>query len=375
MNTVFVTGATGFIGSKLVEILLNRGYIVRGLSRRPTPTLPPGYSQSETNLWHHRNFSFISGDISDAKSLENAMKGCDYVFHLAAYAKNWAPNPETFAQMNIQGMKNVFDAAEMCGIRKIVWTSSIVTFGMTGPGVVQDESTPRFTEHCFTEYEETKYIAEKEALQRAKNGLPLVIANPTRVYGPGQLSEGNALAQLIDDYTHGRSPFLPNRGINIGNYGFVDDVAMGHVLALEKGRIGERYILGGENVSLRRFLEMIDEITGKSRIKIPLMQTGPLIFAWAQKKLAEYFGIYPRITPGWVRTFMVDWAFSCEKAKSELGYSPISLRDGLKTTLHWLTAISSKRSQTLVADVPAMLVDSPTLYSSPFADSHPSAAR
>ena len=361
MSTVFVTGATGFIGSKLVEILLNRGYIVRGLSRRPKPTLPPGYGRSETNLWQHRNFSFTPGDISDEKSLEAAMKGCDYVFHLAAYAKNWAPNPDTFTQMNIHGLRNVLDAAEKCRIRKIVWTSSIVTFGMTRLGVVQDESMPRFTEHCFTEYEETKYIAEKEALQRVKNGLPLVIVNPTRVYGPGQLSEGNALAQLIDDYTHGKAPFLPNRGINIGNYGFVDDVAMGHILALEKGKIGERYILGGENVSLKGFLEMIDGITGKKRIKIPLLKTGPLLFSWVQKKLAEIFGIYPRITPGWVRTFMVDWAYSCEKAKSELGYSPIPLRNGLKITLDWLSAIASNVPQTLITDAPAILVDSPAL--------------
>ena len=328
MRTAFVTGATGFIGSKLVKILLDHGYFVRGLSRR---------AASSKQIQANPNFQLVQGDITDPESLHRGMEGCDFVFHLAAYAKNWAPDPTIYTQMNVDAVRNVFQIAKEIQVKKIVWTSTIVTFGPTKPGEIRDESSsPRLLDTYFTEYERTKAIAEQEALRWAKDGLPLVIVNPTRVYGPGQLSEGNAVTQLMMDYVCGKAPFLPNRGVNIGNYGFVDDVALGHLLALEKGRIGERYILGGENVSLREFFELVDEVTGQKHWKLPLLKTGPILFSWIQEKRAQFFGSYPRITPGWVRTFLADWAYSCEKAKQELGYAPISLRQGLEITWNWI---------------------------------------
>lgn len=337
MSRIFLTGASGFLGSKLVEILLQHGHEVRGLSRREKPELPPGYEKPSDQLWDHPNFRFVRGDVIEEDSLRRAMQDCDRVFHLAAYARNWSPDKNTFFEQNILGMRNVFKIAREMGVRRIVWTSSVVSFGPSRAGEVRGESTaPRLVDTYFTEYERTKSLAEKEALRCVAEGLPLVIVNPTRVYGPGQLSEGNAVAQLIADYVNGKAPFLPNRGRNIGNYGFLDDVARGHLLAMEKGRIGERYILGGENISLRELYEFLDELTGKKRLKIPLLKFGPLIFGHIQLLLAKTLGIYPRITPGWVRTFMEDWAYSCEKAKSELGYTPLSLREGLEITLQWL---------------------------------------
>lgn len=343
MKTALVTGATGFIGSKLVEILLNRGFGVRGMSRN-APSPPQVSVNSATNFSH---FQFYQGSITDLDALRRAMDGVDYVFHLAAYAKNWAPFPETFTQMNVEGMRNVFQLALEFQVQRIVWTSSVVTFGPTKPGETRDENTfPRLTETFFTQYERTKFLAEREALDWVKTrNLPLVIVNPARVYGPGQLSEGNAVSQLLQDYIQGKAPFLPNRGVNVGNYGFVDDVALGHLLALEKGKIGERYILGGENVSLRGLFELVDEMTGKKHWKIPLLQYGPLMFSWLQLKRAELFGVYPRITPGWVRTFVTDWSYSCEKAKNELGYNPVTLRKGLEITLDWLQNSNKTHTQ------------------------------
>ena len=342
METVFVTGATGFIGSKLVEILLERGYFVRGFCRPRTLSNPPDREAILRKLENHPNFQFVYGDITDPESLRQGMQGCDFVFHLAAYAKNWSPDPAIYTHLNVDAMRSVFQIAKELQVRKIVWTSTIVTFGPTKPGEIRNESSsPRLRDTYFTEYEKTKAIAEQEALRWAKEGLPLVIVNPTRVYGPGLLSEGNAVAQLILDYVKGKAPFLPNRGINVGNYAFVDDVALGHLLALEKGRLGERYILGGENASLREFLKLVDEVSGKRHCKLPLLKIGPLLFSWVQEKRAKWFGVYPRITPGWVRTFMADWAYSCEKAKQELGYAPISLREGLEKTWNWLTESAS----------------------------------
>ena len=300
---VFVTGASGFIGTSLVRQLLAAGYKVRGMSRKP-PEFPPGFDGDRTDLWEHPNFEYFKGDITNLDSLRCGMAGCGYVIHLAGYAKNYSPNPQIFVKINVDGMRNVFTAARENLIKKVVWTSSIVTFGPTRKGEVGNETMPRITPKYLTEYEESKSIAEKEALKWAAEGLPLVIVNPTRVYGPGQLSEGNALAQLIDDYDCGRFPFLVNLGVNIGNYVLVDDAARGHLLALEKGRIGERYILGAENASLKQFFKMIEEVTGKRHFKIPLLTFWPMIIAWTLLLSAKLFGVYPRITPGWFLIFV-----------------------------------------------------------------------
>ncbi len=281
----------------------------------------------------------VRGDILDRDSLLRGMEGCSRVFHLAAYAKNWAPDFSTFYGMNVEGTRNVFDAARQQGVTRVVWTSSIVTFGPTPPGVVGDEIMPRTTPAYLTEYEETKAIAEQEALRRAADGFPVVIVNPTRVYGPGHLTEGNALARMIDDYDRGRVPVLLNRGVNVGNYVLVDNVVQGHLLAMDRGRIGERYILGGENATLKEFFRTIDRVSGKTHFQIPLPPLTALALAWLQKKRAEWFGVYPTITPGWVRTFLVNSAFRCDKAIRELGYRPTPLEEGLRITYEWLQRV------------------------------------
>jgi farnesol dehydrogenase len=329
----FVTGATGFIGTILVTKLLERGEKVRALSRCD-PSAPPG--SRDGRPWTDPNVEIVRGDITDRASLDRAMKGCRRVYHLAAYAKNWSPNPQTFYEMNVEGMRNVFDVAAAHRIERVVWTSTCVTFGPSQRDGFVDEATPRLTDHYYTEYEETKTIAEREAMARAASGFPVVIVNPTRVYGPGHLTEGNAVARLIDDYDRGKVPFLLNFGRNVGNWVFVDDVAEGHILAMQRGRIGHRYLLGGENASLKAFFRTVDAVSGKRHIQIPLKTVLPLLFAWFQKQRAYRTGVYPRITPGWVRTFARDWAVCCDKATRELGYTPTPLREGVRLTYAWL---------------------------------------
>ena len=336
---IFVTGATGFIGTRLVETLAERNLRVRALSRRDRVEPPPGFDRSRPGPLENELVELVRGDIMDRDSLLRGMEGCGRVFHLAAYAKNWAPDSNTFHRMNVEGMRNVFDAARQQGVTRVVWTSSIVTFGPTPAGVVGDETMPRMTPAYLTEYEETKAIAEQEALRQAAEGFPVVIVNPTRVYGPGHLTEGNSLARLIDDYDRGRVPVLLNRGVNVGNYVLVDDVVQGHLLAMERGRIGERYILGGENATLKEFFRTIDRVSGKRHLQIPMLHITPLVFAWLQKKRAEWFGVHPTITPGWVRTFLVDWAYRCDKAVRELGYRPTPLEEGVRITYEWLQCL------------------------------------
>lgn len=325
---VFVTGATGFIGTKLVQELVRRGCSVRALTR----------ASSRTDGLDGERVELVQGNILDPDSLRRGMEGCEQVYHLAAYAKNWARERKVFFEQNVNGTRHVLSAAKACGVKRLVATSSIVTLGPTAPGVVGNENMTRITQRFFTEYEESKTVAEQEILQWVARGLPAVIVNPTRVYGPGKLTEGNSVTLMIDQYTRGRLPVLVNGGVNVGNYAFVDDLVRGHVLAMEKGRIGERYILGGEGVSLKGFFQLVDEATGRRHWQVSLPPWAALAFGRFEKLKAEWFGIYPQITPGWAETFLADWAYSCAKAERELGYTITPLREGIRATCEWLRA-------------------------------------
>lgn len=343
-TTVLVTGASGFIGTLLVDRLLSRGYRVRALSRNEPPAPPPGLDTKWPDPLRHPDCEFVRGDILDRDALARAVRGCMHVYHVAAYAKNWARDPKIFYQLNVLGMHNVFDAAAAAGVEKIIWTSTCVTSGPSFDGRLIDESTPRSTPRFFTEYERTKTIAEHEAIERAAAGLPVVIVKPTRVYGPGRMTEGNSASRLIGDYSRGRMPFLLNFGRNVGNWAYVADVAEGHILAMERGRCGESYLLGGENATLRELFQMIDQVSGRRHLKIPLLFLIPMFSAWLMAMRARVLGIYPPITPGWVRTFCHDWPYSCDKAVSQLGYRITPLREGIDRTLRWLAMMAQTKS-------------------------------
>jgi farnesol dehydrogenase len=330
---VFVTGGTGFVGDRLVAALLARGRSVRGLAR-------PTSRRSATNTGQ---LEWATGDILDRDSLRRGLAGCTEVFHLAAYARNWAKDPSLFFRINVEGARNVFEAAAKAGVRRILYTSTVVVFGPTAPGVVGSEEMPRATPRFFTEYEESKAAAEKEALTLAARGLPIVAVHPTRVYGPGKMTEGNSVSLMIDQYDRGRFPVIPGRGENVGNYVLVDDLVEGHLLAMERGRVGERYILGGENSSLEGFLRLVDELTGRRHLQLGLPRPVALLYAGLEKRKAEWLGIYPRVTPGWVETFLADWAFTSAKAEKELGYRITPLRDGIRRTIDWLHGKRSRR--------------------------------
>ena len=325
-NTVFVTGSTGFIGTKLVNELVKRGNTVHALTR----------GTSNKDGLSHERIKLVTGDIQDRTSLQKGMEGCNQVYHLAAYAKNWSRDTSVFFKQNVEGMRNVFEVAKAAGVERVVFTSTIVAFGPTPAGVIGNEDMPRITQRYYTEYEETKTIAEKEALQYAASGFPVVIVNPTRVYGPGKLTEGNSVSLMIDMYDRGKVPVLLNGGNDVGNYVLVDDLVRGHILAMEKGRIGERYILGGENASLKQIFGMVDEVSGKKHFQMNLPPRIAYLYSGFEKKKAEWLGIYPQITPGWVETFLQDWVYSTAKAERELGHTIVPLKEGIRITYEWL---------------------------------------
>ncbi len=327
---VLVTGATGFIGRELTRFLSSQGYSIRALCR----------PKSDSAALSKDTVQVFRGDVLDSLSLKQAVLGCDYVLHLAAYAKNWSKDPRTSFEVNVTGTKNVLDASRKARVKKVVITSSCVTFGPSN-GTPTKESDER-TDGFFTKYERNKFDAEELVTDYVGEGLPVVIVNPTRVFGPGLLSEANSVTVMTQQYLKGKWRLILGDGSSVGNYASVEDVVRGHWLALRWGRPGEKYILGGENLSYNEFFDVLADISRKryQMIRVPVWTA--LAISNVEELRARWFGHYPLITPPWVKTFVSDWAFSSEKARSELGYTVTPFREALHNTVIWLNQISNK---------------------------------
>jgi farnesol dehydrogenase len=322
---IFITGATGFIGGRLAGKLASQGHQIVALVRSPHKASP---------LAQYSNITILQGSLSDTEALETGMQGAEEVYHLAAYASVWARD-DSFERVNVEGTIHVLNAALKKGVSRIVVTSTAGVIGPMVDGKAVSEQTERIVDF-FNDYERTKYEAELIVQDYAARGLHAVIVNPTRVFGPGPLNESNAVTKLIKQYAEGSWRFLPGDGQSAGNYVYVDDVVEGHLLAMQKGRPGERYLLGGTDVTYSEFFDTIGGIVGKKhqlyRIPLGLM----LGFGKLQMFLAEQFGKKPMITPSWVKKYLYQWRVSSAKAKEELGYQPISLESGIQKTIEWL---------------------------------------
>jgi nucleoside-diphosphate-sugar epimerase len=320
---IFITGGTGFIGQKLARKLADEGHQVVALIR----------SKGKAKDLQHDNISFVEGDLFNLGALEVGMHESDEVYHLAAFASVWAKD-DTFSRVNIDGTINILNAAKKKGVKKVLVTS---TAGVIGPAIdgPVNEDTPRQVDF-FTDYESTKYESELKIKEYVAEGQHVVIVNPTRVYGPGPLNVSNSVTKLIKQYTEGKWKFIPGDGMSTGNYVFVDDVINGHVLAMEKGRAGERYLLGGEDATYHELFDTIADIGGQKH-KLYKMPLGVLLaFGKIQLFLAKAVGRPPLITPGWVRKYLYKWSVSSQKAQRELGYEITPLRDGVQKTVDWV---------------------------------------
>lgn len=322
---IFLTGATGFIGKALARRLTELGWQVHALVRDP---------QKAGDL-RHPNLTLFKGDLDDRRSVEEAMDGCTRVFHLAAYARAWAPDPVVFEETNYVGGLNILEVALAQGVMRVVTTSTAGVFGHSRDGTPTTEESEG-EEHLMTTYERSKSKLEKAIGHYIAEGLQVVVVNPARVFGPGPLDQSNGETMVIQKYLQGRFRFLPGDGSSTGSYVNVDDVVNGHLLAMEKGRSGERYILGGENASFREFFDAIGRISGHPRrmfdFPIPLI----MAFARLQLFLANRFGRPPVLTPELVRKYVRRWDFSSEKAARELGYTFRPLEQSLRETIEWL---------------------------------------
>ncbi|SFP98295.1 SDR family oxidoreductase [Parafilimonas terrae] len=321
---IFITGATGYVGNNLAKKLAGDGNIIHALCR-----------DVNTPVLQHSNIKIFKGDITDVDSMDEAMQGCEQVYHLAAYARVWAKDASTFYRLNVAGAKNVFDAALKNNINNIVFTSTGGTLGPSGRRPVKEED--RRIGKPFTIYEATKTQAEELAKEYCnKYGLRIVTLNPPRIYGPGIITESNAVTRLVKLYMSGKWKIMPGDGKRTGSYVYIDDIVNGHILAMQKGRAGERYNLGGVNASYIEFFNLLAQITGGKHtlIKFPVWT---MMFAGNVIELySKLTGRPPLLTPPWIRKYYYNWDVDSSKAQRELGYSFISLEEGLKKTVEWL---------------------------------------
>jgi nucleoside-diphosphate-sugar epimerase len=321
----FLTGISGFIGLNLAKALAAGGHKVNAIIRR----------EVSTDLSDIPGLQLFKGDLQDINAMKQAMQGCEAVFHLAAYARPWSKDPGIFHRVNVEGAVNVFNAALESGVKKVVFTSSAATMSPSEGNKPSDESTPRKIP-LFNAYEVTKTEAENQAREFCSKGLPVVIVNPSRVYGPGPINPSNSITRMIAGYHKGTWRIIPGDGKMTGNYVFIDDVVYGHMMAAQKGRPGERYILGGENLTFDEFFQVLAKLTGKPRRMVHL----PLAFMMAAAKLMEWqvplTGLPPAITADFVKKYLNHWSLSSEKAVQELDYKVTPFEEGAGKTLEWI---------------------------------------
>ena len=332
---VLVTGATGFVGGNLARELWDRGYEVRALARPGSNTL----TTEGTGI--HR----VEGDILDRGSLDRAMERCEAVFHCAADYTFWSRQPMGVRRANVEGTVNVLERATAAGVERVVYTSTVSTVGIPKDGGLGDEGTPLTPQALHGHYKESKFEAEQETLKLAEKGVPVVVVNPTAPVGPWDVKP-TPTGKIILDFLRRKIPAYLATGMNLVD---VADVSAGHILALERGRNGERYILGNRNVTLKEMFAMLSNITGLSapRVRLPYWLVVSAGYAeqavsaglLRREPLIPVEGVIASRKPAWV---------SSQRAITELGLPQSPVEGALERAVDWFAAngyvVASKRA-------------------------------
>lgn len=320
-----LTGASGFVGSAVARVLAARGHRLR-LLVRPTSD--------------RRNLAGIDaelalGDITDAASLARAAAGCRYVMHVAADYRFWVPDPQAMLRANVDGTVAVMRAAQGAGVERIVYCSSIAALGRTDDGTPANETTPTIEADFIGTYKRSKFLAERAVMDLVRHEeLPAVVVNPAAPVGPRDIKP-TPTGKMIRDAAAGRVPAYIDTGLNLVH---VDDVAEGHVLALERGRIGERYILGGENLLLKDVLALVADVVGRKPPTIELPEAVVWPAALFMEGLARLTGITPMMTRDHLKMARKKMFFTSDKAIAELGYAPRPVRQAVEDAVAWFRA-------------------------------------
>jgi len=321
----FVTGGTGFVGGAVVRRLLAAGHTVRALVR-------PG---ANTRQLDGLPVERITGTLADTDSLRRGMAGSDWVFHVAALYSYWGHPWEEFYQTNVEGTRRVLAAAGEAGVRRIVYTSSIATLGLPRGDAPANEDTPVTLADKIGHYKRSKFLAEEVARDFARQGLPVVIVNPAAPVGVGD-HKPTPTGQMIVDFLQGRMFGYVDTGMNIVD---VEDVAAGHLLAAERGRVGERYILGGENLTLKQVLDLLAEVSGRPLVRQRIPHSVALAWAYVDVTLARLNPRHvPAATPDKVRLSRQKEYYDSSKAVRELGFAPTPAREALRKAVAWYRA-------------------------------------
>jgi dihydroflavonol-4-reductase len=320
----FVTGATGFVGSAVARALLAAGFGVRALSRRQS---------AKANL-DGLGVELVEGDMRDPAAVDAGVKGARYVFHVAADYRLWAPDPDEILRANVEGTRVVMEAAATAGVERIVYTSSVATLKPRDDGEPADETRPLTESEVIGAYKKSKVAAERLVEAMVNDGLPAVIVNPSAPIGPRD-RRPTPTGRLIVEAASGRIPAFVDTGLNVVH---VDDVATGHLLALRKGRVGERYILGGENMTLAELLARIARLTGRTppRISLPRWPIYPI--AYAVEAMARRTKREPFVTVDGLRLSEYLMYFTSAKAERELGYRPRPAKEAIRDAIDWFRA-------------------------------------
>jgi len=318
----FVTGSTGFLGSHVARVVQSNGAELRLLVR------PSSRLDNIVDL----NAERALGDLRDLNSLKHAMAGCDVVFHVAADYRLWAVNGQELYDSNVEGTRNVLQAAKDCGVRRVVYTSSVATMGFGNNGRLTDENTPVTLSNMIGDYKRSKFMAERLVIDAARDGQDVVMVNPTTPIGEGDIKP-TPTGRIIVDFLKRKFPAYVDTGLNLLD---VLDCAKGHILALEEARPGERYILGGENLTLKQILDKLAVITGLPSPKIEL----PYVVAYATGVVdtlvtGKLRGREPRVTLDAVRMGRKKMFVSSAKAERELGWNPGAVDGALRRAVDW----------------------------------------
>ncbi len=316
-----VTGATGFVGSAIMRRLLREGHQVRVLVR----------AHSDRRNLRGFEVEAIEGDLTLPASLRAACEGCDAVFHAAADYRFWARVSEDIYRANVQGTRALLAAARQAGVPRIVYTSSVATVGIPADGSPGNEQAIASRSEMIGHYKRSKFLAEEVAMQFVAEGLPVVVVNPSTPLGPYDIKP-TPTGRVVRDAIRGRLPAYVDTGLNIVH---VDDVAEGHWLAYQRGVPGQRYILGGFDLSLLEMLSEIADIVGRKPPRIRLPQAAAMVVAQVAQAWARLTGTTPFATVEEVRMAKHRMFFSSEKARRELGYAPRPARAALEASVHW----------------------------------------
>ena len=319
---VLVTGASGFVGSAVVRALLEAGRKVRVLLR------PSSDPRNVEGLAVEKR----SGSLTEPASLAAALAGCGALYHVAADYRLWVRDPETMYASNVEGTRSLLEAALAAGVERVVYTSSVATLGWRTDGNIADETTPSPLAALVGHYKRSKFLAEAVVRDLVlARGLPAVIVNPSTPVGPRDVKP-TPTGRLIVEAAAGRMPAYVDTGLNIVH---VDDVARGHLLAEAKGRIGERYVLGGENLTLGEILRLVADLVGRRppNIQVPAALVWPV--AVVEETLGRLFGREPFATREGLRMARHKMFFSSAKAERDLGYHPRPAREGLADAIAW----------------------------------------